>query len=413
MGFDSNGNWTSDFYPETDRDEGIKILASKFQKLIQTDIKSGFDNCLTRDGAGKPEANLNFNGHKITNLANGELSSDAMTLGQSQTGTTNYAEDSSLTANEIEIYVTPSISTYTVGQRFYFKLANTNTASEVSFSANGLDVCRVEMDGTDSLAVGALKKDCIYVGVYYETGNTAESTYAGRRLQVLSKASELTDMLNHSQVTNCILSAPNGVATQLGLVITLAKDVRFLMYHGLNSDKTIDNIDYVTSAAATYTFAGTESDGVYYMFVDDEGVITPSTSAARQTDKAIFAELEMESGTITSFKAYGTLELLNTQTSPYIIESYRNGKSWYRGWSDGTIEQGGYGTTATYTFLKEFTDANTICVVGGVTTAGDSGGARFIVTSVSTSQFTLSVGYGNAGGPTPGGNPMFWYAIGK
>ena len=82
MGFDTNGNWTSDFYPETDRDEHIAILASKFQQLIQTDIKSGFDNCLTRDGAGKPSANLNFNGFKITNLANGETANDAVNKGQ-------------------------------------------------------------------------------------------------------------------------------------------------------------------------------------------------------------------------------------------------------------------------------------------------------------------------------------------
>ena len=82
MGFDTNGNWTSDFYPETDRDEHIAILASKFQQLIQTDIKSGFDNCLTRDGAGKPSANLNFNGYKITNLANGETANDAVNKGQ-------------------------------------------------------------------------------------------------------------------------------------------------------------------------------------------------------------------------------------------------------------------------------------------------------------------------------------------
>lgn len=85
MGFDTNGNWTSDFYPETDRDESIPILASKFQKLIQTDIKSGFDNCLTRDGAGKPQADLNFNGHKITNMADGENDTDAVTKQQLDT----------------------------------------------------------------------------------------------------------------------------------------------------------------------------------------------------------------------------------------------------------------------------------------------------------------------------------------
>ena len=196
MGFDTNGNWTSDFYPITDRDEGIRILASKFQQLIQTDIKSGFDNCLTRDGAGKPEANLNFNGYKITNLANGEITTDAITVGQAQQGLINYASDSSNTANAIRITLTPSISAYTIGQRFYFTVANTNTLSDVSFSANGLDLCRVQMDGSDNLVAGSLKQNCVYEGVYTETGNTAEATYGGRRLQVLSQASDLASTLN-------------------------------------------------------------------------------------------------------------------------------------------------------------------------------------------------------------------------
>lgn len=329
MGYDTNGNWTSDFYPETDRDEGVKILASKFQKLIQTDIKDGFDNCLTRDGSGKPQSNLNFNGHKITNLADGELAQDAVTVSQAQKGQMSFANDTSITANEIVVTFSPALTAYTVGERFYFKVANTNTIAEVSFTANGLDVCRVQMDGSDTLVAGALKQNCIYCGVYYENGNTAETTYGGRRIQVLSQASDLANTLNHTQITNCILSAPNGVASQSGLVITLNKDVRFLMYHGTNADGSIDNLDYTTSAATTYTFAGTETDGTYYLFVDNSGVITPSTDYARQTDKAIFAQCEMESGAIVSFSTIGILELLKASDKQKItswgVPDYENG----------------------------------------------------------------------------------------
>lgn len=78
MGFDGNGKWTSNFYPISDRDNGVAILASKFQNLIQNDIKSGFDNCILRDGTGRPNANINWNGHKITNLASGTGATDAV-----------------------------------------------------------------------------------------------------------------------------------------------------------------------------------------------------------------------------------------------------------------------------------------------------------------------------------------------
>lgn len=37
----------------------------------------------------------------------------------------------------------------------------------------------------------------------------------------------------------------------------------------------------------------------------------------------------------------------SNDTKPYIVETYRNGASWYRVWSDGWIEQGGYLVTDT------------------------------------------------------------------
>ena len=54
---------------------------------------------------------------------------------------------------------------------------------------------------------------------------------------------------------------------------------------------------------------------------------------------------------------------LSNCTKPYVTESYSNGSSWYRVWSDGWCEQGGRlsvtsNQTVTITFAKSFTDAN-------------------------------------------------------
>lgn len=93
MGFDGNGNWTSDFYPINDRDNSVPILASKFQKLIQENLKQSFENCILRDGTGRPTANINFNGQKITNLADGTNAADAATKGQLDTAMDTNATD--------------------------------------------------------------------------------------------------------------------------------------------------------------------------------------------------------------------------------------------------------------------------------------------------------------------------------
>ena len=80
--FDGNGNWTSDFSAQADRDNGIKILASRFDNIFIADIKESFENCLTKDGQIAPIGNFNMGGQKITNLNTGVNETDAVNVGQ-------------------------------------------------------------------------------------------------------------------------------------------------------------------------------------------------------------------------------------------------------------------------------------------------------------------------------------------
>ena len=80
--FDGNGNWTSDFSAQADRDNGIKILASRFDNIFIADIKESFENCLTKDGQIAPVGNFNMGGQRITNLNNGVNDNDAVNMSQ-------------------------------------------------------------------------------------------------------------------------------------------------------------------------------------------------------------------------------------------------------------------------------------------------------------------------------------------
>lgn len=82
MGFNLDGTWTSDFYPITDKENDIPISSEKFQTLIQSNLKPSFENCITRDGTGKPITDISFLSHKITNLGAGTVSTDAINKGQ-------------------------------------------------------------------------------------------------------------------------------------------------------------------------------------------------------------------------------------------------------------------------------------------------------------------------------------------
>lgn len=68
---------------------------------------------------------------------------------------------------------------------------------------------------------------------------------------------------------------------------------------------------------------------------------------------------------ITSATSFQAVDYSLYQNTPHIIETYHNGTSWYRVWSDGFCEQGGQftpetsgDTTSSVTFLKEFKDTN-------------------------------------------------------
>lgn len=310
MGFDKNGNWSSDFYPEQDRDNEVPITASKFQALIQDNLKQSFQNCITRDGAGKPTADFNLNSHKITGVADGSGKNEVANIGQVQKNLFLYAEDSSLSANSITITLSPNFTQYLAGQQFYFKVANNSTASEVSFNANGAGVCRVRMNGSDEIPFEALKKGVVYHGVYtVDNTLTSEATYAGRRLQILGEAVNDEKVLNHKQVTNCILSAPNGVATQSGLTVTCPKDLLVLLWQGTNADGTINNTQFTTPAESVYSFLAETQDGIYFLFLDSSNALTVARDSKPQVGKVIVAKVVIEESSITEFVAYQPIEL--------------------------------------------------------------------------------------------------------
>lgn len=78
MPFDGNGNWTSTFYPIDDRNNSIPISATKFDELIQNNLKQSFPKCMTIDSQTKPIANIDANNYKVTNVADPTLPKDAV-----------------------------------------------------------------------------------------------------------------------------------------------------------------------------------------------------------------------------------------------------------------------------------------------------------------------------------------------
>ena len=212
--------------------------------------------------------------------------------------------------------------------------------------------------------------------------------------------------LNKNQITNCILSAPNGVATYSGNTITVKQGLKVLIPNGRNEDKTLKNIEYTMPEDKTinYMSEGIKTfdftliygnTGVYALSQNYQEVDTPPTfygSAQYYLNTkenimyfndhnerweprtvAVLGKGKLENGVVTSFTPYQPVELIKRTDpqiqAPYITETYVNGTSWYRVWSDGWIEQGGIsGATANIVkviLLKSFTDTN-YSVIGSI-----------------------------------------------
>jgi hypothetical protein len=80
-GFDGAGTYVLRYSFVADAAANIKILASR-QDQQWNDMATGFNNCLTRDGQGKPANNIDWNNHQITNMADGADAHSAATVGQ-------------------------------------------------------------------------------------------------------------------------------------------------------------------------------------------------------------------------------------------------------------------------------------------------------------------------------------------
>ena len=76
MSWNGSGVFSRLYSWVADSGSGINIVPSRMD-ADTNDIVSGLNNCLTRDGQGKPSADLSMNGFKLTALAAATLAADA------------------------------------------------------------------------------------------------------------------------------------------------------------------------------------------------------------------------------------------------------------------------------------------------------------------------------------------------
>lgn len=100
-----------------------------------------------------------------------------------------------------------------------------------------------------------------------EEGQTGANN-ANQDLSNLSPEGE-KHFLNKTQVTNCMLEAPNGVATYSGTTVTVQEGTNYLFPNGRNSNNTLQNTTFTAASNITGTMSGSTA-GTFVVFVTSE-----------------------------------------------------------------------------------------------------------------------------------------------
>lgn len=164
----------------------------------------------------------------------------------------------------------------------------------------------------------------------------------------------------------------------IGNTLFCDKGVKALAPNGRNADGTLKTIEFITDKVLVYTdtYARTNQNlvlntsyfgpQVNYSFDAENNC---SYNGSNITQYCQVGYLTKTTTAITSFQpklSFRAVDQSDFNNTPHIIETYINGTSWYRVWSNGWKEQGGvagfpqytnnYGLT--FTFLKPFSNAN-------------------------------------------------------
>lgn len=121
---------------------------------------------------------------------------------------------------------------------------------------------------------------------------------------------------------------------------------------------------------------------------------------------------------VMSAVAQFQVELNQISTNPvlnasaYVTETWRSGANWYRVWSDGFVEQGGfsnspYGQIITVTLIKPLTTTNYTILLGGV--GGSESSVRVQPDNQTTTSFQTQRYYSGNG---QGSGSLYWEALG-
>ena len=157
--------------------------------------------------------------------------------------------------------------------------------------------------------------------------NNGVNSVENNKLNQTQDRIELDYKLDYNQITNCILSAPNGVATYSGSTITVKQDLKVLIPNGRNADGTLKNIEYTVASDISETISSSLMVDCYVVCEPDNATYTTWESNrvfVQEEEPTNLAQL-LQIGAIAWYKPSTNQwqKLLKNSVQPYDWQSFK------------------------------------------------------------------------------------------
>jgi hypothetical protein len=286
MPFDGSGIYTPAAPPNFPALAGTTIQSAYYNAVIN-DIATAFNNCITRDGQGKPSAAINWNAQNLTNVATLAAATatftNALGLASGGTGLTD---------------TTPTNGQLLIGNGTGYTLASITTDSNLLMtpSAGGINLSFIGGGGSvSSINASGGTTGLTFTGGPVTTsgtltlsgtlavanGGTGATTAANARTALGTASSGAVTASGLTMATSVILgrvTASTGAIEELTLGTTLGFSGSTINVLSVPNAVTFDNSG--SGAASGSTFNGSAARGISYNTIGAQPAVPNVQSSA-------------------------------------------------------------------------------------------------------------------------------------
>ena len=241
----------------------------------------------------------------------------------------------------------------------------------------------ISMGGTTRFSSGTTAPTLTNAQWWYDTTTNLIKRY--------SSASDSGDRISFpiaictksESVENSVIASINQVFNGLGYMgstVWVDKGVKGLIPNGRNEDGSLKNIEFTTDKILMQTQPNATANIDLYLsktevfrstviYYNDKLNLNISSNDGTNVGAVLIGNCTLTNGVISNFNPKQPFRAVDWNDGIRITETYVNGSSWYRVYSDGWCEQGGKWTgsvsidagaekVVTITFLKPYKDIN-------------------------------------------------------